>query len=145
MKTERFNLITCEPENDDGFVVYSDPLTCTESEARQRFSEIEEEKVMWALLQCVDRSDVDGKAVVLERIEPRQQETHYYSERALATAIGISHQCLAQWRTGYVKKQGGKEYRYAPLLEKGVHWIQPGREVLYTRSGVKKTGELMKK
>ena len=70
MKTERFNLITCEPDKIDGFAVFSEPLTCTESEARQRFTEIEKEKVMWALLQCVDRKDADGNALVLEKIDP---------------------------------------------------------------------------
>lgn len=70
MKTERFNVITCEPDPENGFAVYSEPLMCTESEASQLFSEIEKEKVLWALLQCVDRKDADGNALVLERIEP---------------------------------------------------------------------------
>ena len=67
---ERFNIITCEPDGTDGFVVNPEPLTCSEVEARQRFSEINRKKVIWALLQCVDRKDDNGNVLVLERIEP---------------------------------------------------------------------------
>ena len=67
---ERFNIIICEPDGTDGFVVNPEPLTCSEVEARKRFSEIDKEKVVWALLQCVDRQDDDGNVLVLQRIEP---------------------------------------------------------------------------